>query len=92
MWSFNSPAQNSIRRIYYDLTLHPEVARAKIDEFNYHIIHCVDYLRQALMCAADATLEPNIPGTRIISGIGIDHQCQDYESLIRWAESKALYL
>ena len=31
------------------------------DDYETHFLHCVDYLRQAIMCAADVALEPHTP-------------------------------
>jgi hypothetical protein len=55
---------------------------------NKHMEHCFDYLRQALACGADSTLEkrdPSISGTR---GWGTTHQCRDYQALSKWAEER----
>lgn len=49
-----------------------------------HISHCFDYLRQAIMCAGDSTLEwPRIEsdGRRFaVDGWGVQHQCRDWVS------------
>lgn len=31
---------------------------AEPDDYEAHFLHCVDYMRQAAMCAGDVTLEP----------------------------------
>ncbi|EED13981.1 hypothetical protein TSTA_102110 [Talaromyces stipitatus ATCC 10500] len=56
-----------------------------------HWAHCFDYLAQAILCAADDTLEPpqtvlNGQGQKIqiIDGVGhIAHQCRDPAPLWR---------
>ncbi|GKZ33771.1 hypothetical protein AbraIFM66950_003806 [Aspergillus brasiliensis] len=55
-----------------------------------HWAHCFDYIAQAIICAADDTIEPphsaiNEDGKRIlvIDGIGHRHQCRDPEPLWR---------
>ncbi|CAK96506.1 hypothetical protein AlacWU_09767 [Aspergillus niger] len=55
-----------------------------------HWAHCFDYIAQAIICAADDTIEPPHPainkdGNRIlvIDGIGHTHQCRDPEPLWR---------
>ena len=50
-----------------------------------HIQHCFDYLRQALMCAADTNFEVvNQGGTS--SGWGSERVCRDYKAVSKWAE------
>lgn len=50
-----------------------------------HIDHCFDFLRQALMCAADTTIESAAiekNGGRIqVDGWGASHQCKDWNTL-----------
>ncbi|KAL6710960.1 hypothetical protein ACN47E_006835 [Coniothyrium glycines] len=49
----------------------------------YHIYHCLDGLRQDIMCAADDTPMP-APVTRRL-GDGQVRQCRDWDKLIAWA-------
>ncbi|KAL2814808.1 hypothetical protein BJX63DRAFT_391661 [Aspergillus granulosus] len=48
-----------------------------------HSNHCVEYLRQAVMCSGDLTLEPAeiIDGqvSHSVSGWGVEHQCRDWD-------------
>lgn len=30
-------------------------------DYQSHYLHCIDYLRQAIMCAGDVALEPHAP-------------------------------
>lgn len=30
-------------------------------DYQSHYLHCIDYLRQAVMCAGDVALEPHAP-------------------------------
>jgi len=50
-----------------------------------HIDHCFDFIRQALMCAADTTIEPAAiekNGKRIqVDGWGTLHKCRDWNAL-----------
>lgn len=54
----------------------------------YHVSHCVDYLRQGIMCAADRTLEgPDMVAEQNESplrGWGVRHICQPWDTLIEW--------
>lgn len=56
-----------------------------------HMKHCFDYLRQALICSADTTLEKlrirdkePMPSA---DGWGVTHQCRDYAEISQWAKS-----
>ncbi|KAH9907227.1 hypothetical protein F4778DRAFT_527505 [Xylariomycetidae sp. FL2044] len=55
---------------------------ALTDEVAHHSAHCFDYLRQAIMCAADTNLEGE---TEAGPGWGSDHECTDYDALLAWA-------
>ncbi|PSS34214.1 hypothetical protein PHLCEN_2v1724 [Hermanssonia centrifuga] len=45
-----------------------------------HSSHCLNYLRQTVLCAADLTLEPEITeGTQDVGeGIAVTHVCRDW--------------
>jgi len=56
-----------------------------------HIYHCVDYLRQAIMCNGDTTLERGrvVDGkvTRGVDGWGIQHECRDFDAIYAFADA-----
>jgi hypothetical protein len=44
-----------------------------------HLVHCMDTMRQSVLCLADPTL----------GGVGAEHQCRDADALFKWtAEHK----
>ncbi|KAM0723823.1 hypothetical protein Q7P37_000813 [Cladosporium fusiforme] len=51
-----------------------------------HVYHCFDYIRQALMCNADLTVEwPRTEenGERVaVDGWGVTHQCKNWDSVL----------
>ena len=51
-----------------------------------HMYHCFDYIRQAIMCAGDMTIEwprKEADGSRFaVDGWGITHQCRSWVSAI----------
>ncbi|KAI0763052.1 hypothetical protein BD413DRAFT_436940, partial [Trametes elegans] len=57
-----------------------------------HVEHCLRYLRQLVLCHADATLEPDEPGVRdgrwehAASGVGAVHRCRDWTVLRRYMD------
>ena len=58
-----------------------------------HVEHCLDYVRQALMCAADTTVEwpafvrEDANGTvqSGTDGNGIQHKCRDWDAVVNFA-------
>ncbi|UKZ77009.1 hypothetical protein TrVFT333_004725 [Trichoderma virens FT-333] len=58
------------------------------DDTQAHMDHCIDSLRQSLMCTSDMTVAPIIwsyEKGRIIPDFEIDHSCRDFETLKEWA-------
>lgn len=68
-----------------------------IDEHKLmHNNHCFNYLRNAIMCASDTTLEGQAQDNTSRENVGTDgtggtHVCRDYEELRAWAEGRRLY-
>lgn len=57
-------------------------------EVAHHAAHCFSYLRQGLMCNADTTLEGK---TEAGPGEGSEHECVDYDVLLKWANDNSAY-
>nr|OQO19391.1 hypothetical protein B0A51_11265 [Rachicladosporium sp. CCFEE 5018] len=53
-------------------------------EVAHHAAHCFDYIRQAIICAGDTTLEGK---TELGAGWGTSHQCVDHKEVLAWANS-----
>ncbi|KAI3342238.1 hypothetical protein F4824DRAFT_195251 [Ustulina deusta] len=52
-----------------------------------HVEHCVDYLRQGVMCAADLTMIPvqwSTKRDRILQDTEVVHTCRDFEKIHEW--------
>ncbi|GAB7329181.1 hypothetical protein MBLNU13_g01001t1 [Cladosporium sp. NU13] len=53
-----------------------------------HVYHCFDYIRQALMCNADLTVEwprTEADGSRVaVDGWGVSHQCKNWDSVLEF--------
>lgn len=47
-----------------------------------HVRHCIDLLRQSLMCNADITLEYEEQNVNGVHGFGTKHQCRSWELLL----------
>ena len=59
-----------------------------------HISHCLDYLRQAILCQADTTLEESEVDVRPdgvldsgATGLGVTHICRDWTQIRRFVET-----
>ncbi|KAI5357223.1 Putative mycotoxin biosynthesis protein UstYa [Septoria linicola] len=58
-----------------------------------HMLHCFDYLREAIMCLGDTALEGSDPerGTQDLVagtfGTGTRHVCKDWSKVVEYAES-----
>lgn len=51
-----------------------------------HVRHCIDYLRQSLICAADTTLEPIDEKLGGVTGFGNQRKCRDIVAVIAWTD------
>jgi hypothetical protein len=49
-----------------------------------HIRHCIDLLRQSLMCQPDLTIELKNDELGGVTGFGTEHQCVDWQQLLDW--------
>ncbi|OMP82637.1 hypothetical protein BK809_0006947 [Diplodia seriata] len=72
---------------------HPSTKKA----LGPHITHCFDFIRQALVCFADATLEPFLEEDGVTlqprgsSGWGVTHKCRNFDALVDWAQERAIF-
>ncbi|KAF2834033.1 hypothetical protein CC86DRAFT_400598 [Ophiobolus disseminans] len=71
--------------LYYSKQLHTNFNSSRERTFNAHIHHCFDYLRQAIICAADTNLEPfdsRFYGVQT----AIPKKCRDIREVNKFAE------
>jgi hypothetical protein len=66
-------------------------------ETSGRIQHCLNYLRQAILCNSDTTLEPSFPyilpdntSTSAASGIGVVHKCVDWTQVRSFVEANQI--
>lgn len=52
-----------------------------------HMRHCIDLLRQSLMCSPDLTVEVKNETLGGVTGFGTVHQCRDWAQLMTWMEN-----
>ncbi|KAL8785420.1 MAG: hypothetical protein Q9195_008655 [Heterodermia aff. obscurata] len=84
---------NLLRHLYYAAEVEPALAAKSKESEKHsrrHARHCFDYLRQALICAADSTIEPGNVTTKYVSGSGVVHECRDFDGLMAWMEKQEL--
>lgn len=53
----------------------------------YHTSHCFNYIRQAILCGLDTTLEGAGDGIGVADGSGQTHVCRDRQQSIDWLEA-----
>lgn len=53
----------------------------------WHYAHCFDYLRQALMCNADLSLEfvSDNTGLAVVDGLDYPHVCKNWDMIWEYA-------
>lgn len=67
---------------------------SRVDHDSQHALHCLSYLRQNVLCAADATLEPAFSArdhntgklTKAAYGSGVTHRCRDWTAVRKYVE------
>lgn len=64
------------------------------DDGSDHTAHCFHYIRQAILCAADTTLEVGgtgmkiANGDKVAAGVGTVHTCRDWKQVYDWMGSQ----
>ncbi|RDW82937.1 hypothetical protein BP5796_04428 [Coleophoma crateriformis] len=56
-----------------------------------HLEHCIDNLRESLMCEGDMTFYPMLWAEnmgRVIPDFEVVHTCRDYSALKEWADNR----
>lgn len=74
---------NMLRLNMYPEEFHWTMPGQSPEHIRKHRDHCIDYLRQAVMCSADVTFEPW--GEVGVNGMGAIHQCRDFQKIFTWA-------
>lgn len=54
----------------------------------WHVSHCFDFVRQALMCGGDTSLEwpEETNGVKIITGAASTHVCRSWDDIWKYAQ------
>ena len=65
---------------------HPASKQGSGTHAGSHMQHCFDYLRQALICASDVSLEERRDEIFGVKGWGTTHQCRSFEAVKSWTE------
>ncbi|KAG4026281.1 hypothetical protein MFRU_042g00100 [Monilinia fructicola] len=53
-----------------------------------HMRHCIDFLRQSLMCCGDTSIEKVDSELKGVTGWGTEHMCTNWEELQEWVEER----
>lgn len=75
--------QDSLRRGYYAAL---NVSQRSMHLDRGHMRHCIDYLRQSLLCAADTNFEPVNTDLKGVTGWGNPRQCRDIIRVLQWTD------
>ena len=59
-----------------------------VDIQQSHMRHCIDLLRQAIMCHGDTTLEVVDESINGVHGFRVEHQCKNWEQLKQWTSEQ----
>jgi len=60
------------------------LANIAVPNDDVHTLHCVDYLREQVMCHSDITLQAT--QDYIVYDTNIGHECRDHQALAKWVE------
>ena len=84
LWKVNDKnSQKNIRHGYLDsLSSHPGEKQFIPED---HVLHCLDSLRQDIMCRPDDTPMPTIQQRHKI-GDGQERKCKDWDALVAWTQ------
>lgn len=79
--------------MFHQLHCLDKLRRAVVEEppsewERWHTQHCLNYIRQMLLCAASNKLEPvkNVTEGLKVDGLGLEHTCRDWSVLRGIAE------
>jgi len=85
--------QNAIRFAIWNQTMDAEKEQLHHETDIAHLDHCVDLLRQALMCAADVTpfVWARDPRDGRLHGVTtVSHTCRDWSAIESWAAARPI--
>lgn len=70
----------------------PHEEFAKWDDYHLnHVSHCVEYLRQAILCSADTSLEGETGAASTSTAWGQMHMCKDFDALLDYGNEHAAW-
>lgn len=80
--------QDYVRKTIYEIILKVQEDRkddifiSEIDQVD-HIPHCIDYIRQGIMCAGDTSMEGATYDRHrtVLFGLGNPHRCKDFQAI-----------
>lgn len=57
----------------------------------HHVGHCIDLIRQSLMCQPDMTIEVKDEKLGGVTGFGTRHVCRAWDRLVAWTSAWETY-
>jgi hypothetical protein len=95
--SLDLVTQDGLRRAYWTLHdmaasgTHADTPTLPHHASPQHVSHCIDLLRNALVCQPDLTLEVASRELDGVTGFGTEHMCVDWEELVGWTKEWELW-
>lgn len=93
-WAHQIHCLYYIMDAYDQVIRHGATGKEGVVEEGHHTVHtnhCFDYLRQAILCNSDMTLEGRtvLENTKGTDGFGHAHVCRNHDQVVLWAEKYA---
>jgi hypothetical protein len=93
--SADSTVQDALRRGYYQREDTIAALRKSEEEPEFehevdeiHMLHCIEFLRQSVMCHADTTVQTEAEYHQGILAFGVEYQCKNWWQLVDWVDRR----
>ena len=87
--------QDALRRGYYQredtieaLSNHHAKPDFEHEVDETHMLHCIEFLRQSVMCHADTTVQLEAEYHQGIMAFGVEYQCKNWWQLVDWVDKR----
>ena len=87
--------QDALRRGYYQRedVIDALSTNQTLPEFEHevdetHTLHCIEFLRQSIMCHADTTVQTEATYHQGILAFGVEYQCKNWWQLVNWVDRR----
>ena len=96
IFAADSSEQDTLRRGFYQVwdakaALEKGMSPSNVPEAPItleHVLHCIEFLRQSVMCHADTTIEAKDEHLHGVVGFGILHACRNWAQMVKWVDDR----